>query len=176
MNRTNVEYIIGHGLGVSQSYYKPLERDVLADYLKAVDLLTINKDHKTATLLQKQVAELVEKNEEANQIISTKLAEKENEIESMKIQFKELQQRENQMIKTAANMERVNDWLNENVPEQIERLIREYIEPDPAQGSSITAKEYVMRRREFPELVRAAKRLQKLRLANSSQNNKRKKK
>ena len=53
MNRTNVEYIIGHGLGVSQSYYKPLERDVLADYLKAVDLLTINKDHKTRLLYYK---------------------------------------------------------------------------------------------------------------------------
>ncbi len=35
MNRTNVEYLMGHSLGVSQSYFKPTEKDVLADYLKA---------------------------------------------------------------------------------------------------------------------------------------------
>lgn len=80
MNRTNVEYIMGHSLGISQSYFKPTEKDVLTDYLKAADLLTINDDKLT---LQRQVAEQTEKNKEENYIMKGKLAEKEKEIEAM---------------------------------------------------------------------------------------------
>src|SRR5690349_10219203 len=38
----NVEIIMGHHIGVSAPYYKPAEREVMEDYLKAVDSLTIN--------------------------------------------------------------------------------------------------------------------------------------
>jgi hypothetical protein len=176
MNRTNVEYIIGHGLGVSQSYYKPLERDVLADYLRAADLLTINNDKLT---LQKQVAELAVRNEESNQIIKTKLAEKENEIESMKRQFTELKKSQDQMAKTAANMQRIDDFLNQysdkSLPLSIESMIWEFLDPD--EDGTVSKQERMERRREFPELVRAAKRLQKLRLVTTtSRNNKEKEK
>jgi len=54
----NVEFLMDHSLGLSESYYKPREHDVLQHYLKAVDLLTIN-DYKST--LQKQVQELTEK-------------------------------------------------------------------------------------------------------------------
>ena len=33
-------------LDLSGSYYKPTEKEVLEDYLKAVDLLTINNNQK----------------------------------------------------------------------------------------------------------------------------------
>lgn len=49
MKPINVEATMGHDLGISQSYWKPTEREVLEDYLKAVDLLTIN--HNKLTLL-----------------------------------------------------------------------------------------------------------------------------
>ena len=52
MKPINVEITMGHDIGVSASYYKPTENEVLEDYLKAVDLLTINGNLK---LLQKQV-------------------------------------------------------------------------------------------------------------------------
>jgi site-specific recombinase XerC len=52
MKPINVEITMGHDIGVSASYYKPTENEVLEDYLKAVDLLTINGNSK---LLQKQV-------------------------------------------------------------------------------------------------------------------------
>ena len=58
MRPINVEITMGHDIGVSASYYKPTEREVLEDYLKAVDLLTINGDK---IILQKQVLELKEK-------------------------------------------------------------------------------------------------------------------
>jgi hypothetical protein len=45
MLRTNVEWIIGHKLGLAQSYYRPTEQELLTDYLKAVPYLSINDDN-----------------------------------------------------------------------------------------------------------------------------------
>jgi integrase len=53
MLRTNVEYLIGHSLGVSSSYYKPSEFELLTDYLKAVPSLTIN-DNNVQSLKEEQ--------------------------------------------------------------------------------------------------------------------------
>lgn len=58
MKPANVEITMGHDLGTSESYWKPTEREVLEDYLKAIPLLTINTDK---LILQKQVEELTEK-------------------------------------------------------------------------------------------------------------------
>jgi len=77
MRPINVEITMGHDIGISASYYKPTEREVLEDYLKAVDLLTINSDR---LILQKQVTELKEKSKEENYIIKGRLSEKEKEI------------------------------------------------------------------------------------------------
>ncbi len=46
MKSINVEITMGHNIGVSGSYYKPTEKEVLEDYLKAIDLLTINNNQK----------------------------------------------------------------------------------------------------------------------------------
>src|SRR5919106_6234971 len=60
MRPINVEITMGHNIGISASYYRPTEREVLEDYLKAIDLLTVNGDK---VILQKQVEELKEKSE-----------------------------------------------------------------------------------------------------------------
>jgi hypothetical protein len=86
MKPINVEITMGHDIGISACYYKPTEHDVLDDYLKAIDLLTINDDKLT---LQKQVTELTEKSKEENYIIKGKLSEKENEIEVLRKQQEE---------------------------------------------------------------------------------------
>jgi hypothetical protein len=39
----NVELTTGHNIGVSASYYRPQEREVVDDYLKAVELLSMMK-------------------------------------------------------------------------------------------------------------------------------------
>src|SRR5215208_1638363 len=77
MKPINIELTMGHDIGISASYYKPTEREVLEDYLKAVPLLTINGDN---IVLQKQVAELTEKSRDNEYIIKAKLQEKENQI------------------------------------------------------------------------------------------------
>ena len=43
MRPINVEITMGHNIGISASYYKPTEQEVLEDYLRAVDILTIHE-------------------------------------------------------------------------------------------------------------------------------------
>ncbi len=78
MKPINVEILMSHSTGVSDSYYRPIEKDLLDDYEHAVDLLTINNDK---IALQKQIEQLTEKSREENYIIKGKLSEKEQEIQ-----------------------------------------------------------------------------------------------
>ena len=80
MKPINVEITMGHNIGVSASYYKPTEREVMEDYLKAKDSLTISGDK---VVLQKQVAELKEKTKDNEYVIKGKLQEKDKQIETL---------------------------------------------------------------------------------------------
>jgi hypothetical protein len=66
MRPINVEITMGHNIGISASYYKPTEKEVLEDYLKAVDLLTIHSDEQK---LLNQVLELKEKSRDNEYVI-----------------------------------------------------------------------------------------------------------
>jgi hypothetical protein len=46
------EILMGHDIGLADSYYKPSEQELLEDYIKSVDLLTIHNDK---SKLEKQV-------------------------------------------------------------------------------------------------------------------------
>jgi predicted kinase len=81
MKPINVEITMGHDIGLSGSYYKPKKREVLEDYFKATDLLTINADK---IVLQKQVIELKEKTRDNEYIIKAKLQEKDNDIAELR--------------------------------------------------------------------------------------------
>jgi hypothetical protein len=78
MRPANVETLMGHDLGVSESYWKPTELEVLKDYVKAVDLLTINGNEQK---LSKQVEELKGKSKDSEYIIKGRLEEKDKQIE-----------------------------------------------------------------------------------------------
>jgi hypothetical protein len=54
MKPINVEIMMGHSIGISASYYRPLQGEVLEDYLKAVPLLTLGANNYN---LEKQQAE-----------------------------------------------------------------------------------------------------------------------
>ena len=81
MKSINVEITIGHNIGITVSYYKPKEIEVLDDYLKAVELLTFSQDN---AMLDKKVKELQEQNKNTDYIIKGKLQEKDTEIKDMK--------------------------------------------------------------------------------------------
>jgi integrase len=86
MKSINVEVCIGHNIGVSKSYYKPTTKEVLEDYMKAIDLLTIN----TESRLSKQVEKLAEKDRESQYIIQAKLQEKDDALVTLSDQVMKL--------------------------------------------------------------------------------------
>src|SRR5947209_1708838 len=55
MKPINIERLMNHSTGISDSYYRATEQQLLEDYLKAVDMLSIDNDKLS---LQKQVLEL----------------------------------------------------------------------------------------------------------------------
>jgi integrase len=83
MKPINIEKLLSHSIGISNSYYRPTENELLEDYLKVVDLLSIDKE----TKLQKQLNEYAEKNNEETYIIKGKLHEKDQEITLLKKEY-----------------------------------------------------------------------------------------
>ncbi len=80
MKPINIEILMNHSTGISDSYYRATESELLEDYLKAIDSLTINNQNK----LQKQVTVLSEKSREENFEMKTKLYERDNDIAELK--------------------------------------------------------------------------------------------
>lgn len=89
MKSINVEILMGHTIGVSDSYYKPSERDILEDYLKAINVLTINKNT-NSPILEKEIKELQEKNENNEYLIKSKLQERDDAITALSDQVMQL--------------------------------------------------------------------------------------
>lgn len=78
MKTINVEFCMGHKSDkLQKAYYKPTEKEVLVDYLKVADLLTINEEFR----LQKKVMELTDKGKDSEYIIKGRLEEKDKQIE-----------------------------------------------------------------------------------------------
>ncbi len=76
MKSINVEILMGHTIGVSDSYYRPSEKDILEDYLKSNDALTILKN--IDQIIAKEIRELREKDENREYVINSKLQEKDD--------------------------------------------------------------------------------------------------
>jgi integrase len=72
MKPINIENLMGHSTGSSDPYYRPTENDLLQDYLKCMDALTVN-DEKT---LQTKVEDLANKSKDNEYLINTRLSEK----------------------------------------------------------------------------------------------------
>ncbi len=95
MKAANVEMLMGHDLGISKSYYKPLEKEVMDDYLKAVKNLSIQKNDNT--ILEKEIDDLREKNENNEHIIKSKLQEKDDALTTLSDQVMKLMEEVQQL-------------------------------------------------------------------------------
>ena len=74
MKTINIETLMGHSLGTSDSYYRITEKDLLKDYLKAgPGVLTINGPEKK---LQAKISEIEQKGKEGIYGIEGRLYEK----------------------------------------------------------------------------------------------------
>ena len=79
MKSINIETLMGHSIGISDSYYRITEEELLNEYLKAVDLLTINEKN----ILRQQVAQL---SDNRGGVFNKELQKRDSELQSIKTQ------------------------------------------------------------------------------------------
>ena len=98
---------MAHSLGESGNYHRPTETQLLEDYLKAVDLLTVNEENR----LSQRIIELQEKNQEKDYIIKGKLQEKDKQINQL------IKKQENfeLLIQSLINSGQLKPTINNNI-------------------------------------------------------------
>jgi flagellar capping protein FliD len=104
MKPINVETLLSHSIGVSNSYYRPTETELLREYLTVQDFLIIGEEHR----LQKQVLELREKGKDSDYIIKAKLQEKDEQLKIMQDQFTQLQSQVQLLISSIGNIDQAS--------------------------------------------------------------------
>jgi integrase len=52
MKILNVKILMGHDTGLEKSYYRPVEAEILQDYLKVIDLLTVNEENRLKRMVE----------------------------------------------------------------------------------------------------------------------------
>jgi hypothetical protein len=100
MKPINIEVLLNHSVGISDSYYRITETELLEDYLHATDFLTINGNEK---MLIKQIEDLKEKSKESNYIIEGKLGQKDKQIEDMKSKLEFIEKKLDTFITRVGN-------------------------------------------------------------------------
>jgi hypothetical protein len=105
MKPINIENLMGHSTGISDSYYRPTENDLLQDFLLCVDALTIEKDEK---VLQKQVEQLREKGKDSEYIVNAKMQEKDEQLKTMQDQFNHLQSQVQLLISSIGTIDQTS--------------------------------------------------------------------
>ncbi len=80
MKPINIEKLLSHSIGISNSYYRPTESELLDDYLKVSDILLIDKQEK----FQKELHKYEQKSQEESYVIRGKLQEKDEEIKYLR--------------------------------------------------------------------------------------------
>lgn len=82
----NVEILMDHSMGISDHYGKPGEPDLLKDYLKVVDSLTINSDKK-------------QQDEKINSVIDERLKDRNIEVQAFTQRLSNMEDRLGAMYK-----------------------------------------------------------------------------
>ena len=83
MRPINIEVLMNHSTGISDSYYRATENELLEDYLNAAtDYLTINIEQK----LRQQVEELTDTSYAESHLIREELFDKKKELDTLKQQ------------------------------------------------------------------------------------------
>jgi integrase len=98
------ELLLGHksNLGLDKSYYRPSEQEVLQEYCKAIDYLTINDEHR----LQRKVVELTQQQDD---IELMKAEQQRKDLEFREQIQQQQQQSTTDAAATTSNDEPIND-------------------------------------------------------------------
>ena len=87
MKVMNVKLLMDHDTGISKSYYRPTEQELLEDYKKTIDLLSINNSDQKQKKL-KEIIDLQEKSKDNEFIIKARLSEKDAQIKALQESIK----------------------------------------------------------------------------------------
>jgi hypothetical protein len=79
MKSINIEKLMGHSIGISDSYYRATEKELLDDYLKAINFLTIGQEQE----FRDKIDSLVAKHSNIEGQIRNQLANKDLEINNL---------------------------------------------------------------------------------------------
>ena len=80
-----IEALMGHKKGIQSSYFRPTDDELLEEYVKAVDNLTINEEHR----LKIKVEELTARNESNEYVINSRLQQKALEVKSLEEKYEQ---------------------------------------------------------------------------------------
>jgi integrase len=116
MRSINIEILMGHSIGISDSYYRITESELLDDYLKSIDFLCIDKEKQ----LQTHLHILGEQNNENSYLIKGKLKEKEDQIKGLEENVKLLQEGMNKIFAVIQQ----NNMLINVKPEILEKIVK----------------------------------------------------
>jgi site-specific recombinase XerC len=97
MNHLNVELLQGHKLGLTGSYYKPREDDVLTDYLKAIPLLSINDDNSITIKTKEDNKQRIEEIKKDSQNLHDELESTMKRMLEMKKEWQESRELEDKL-------------------------------------------------------------------------------
>jgi hypothetical protein len=86
MKPINVETLMGHSTGISDSYYHPTEKDLLEDYLKIVNHLAITSESK----LQFEVKEEINQMQEHDAMNSDAIATLSDQVTKLMAEVQQL--------------------------------------------------------------------------------------
>src|SRR5215831_8338765 len=123
MSSINVEILMGHSIGISDSYYRPTEHSLREDYLKAVDKLTVSNSPAT-----------IKKFSENQQALASQMESKDKEIQGLKVEVEEIRDLYQGLIKT----------LNEAVDlrKKVRANPQEFLEADPFKFAAMQKRRY----------------------------------
>lgn len=80
MKPINVETLMGHSTGISDSYYRPTEKELLGDYLNAVPLLTVSEVEEVRRESQLSREQLEGRLQQLENLVSRLAAEKGEQV------------------------------------------------------------------------------------------------
>lgn len=83
MKPINIELLLSHNIGISNSYYRPTENELLQDYLKATNHLTFDKKE----LLQKELSDFEQKHELESFIMKARLHDQDEENKALRQKY-----------------------------------------------------------------------------------------
>lgn len=102
------EMLLGHTTGLDDNYYRPSQEEVLEEYLKAIDLLTINEENR----LKIKVEELTSKTKDNEYVINHKLREKDEQLQTMEKQMQAMQNTQEELKLLLKNPRRLVEILD----------------------------------------------------------------